>query len=572
MFFCKRDILKFLKINKYIFESKKCNSISKRRVILTSIPLVIFSQFINKSRAQQANNNILEADGIRRKPNKNNLNLTVKDFGAVGDGKSDDTNSIQAAADFTELNTGSYICFPNYDENYLIRSEIKVKEPGVKIFGFKGPTYNRGKKRKGNIILDEQAKCAFDMGNFRIWDKQDLNSNPADTWTIENIGVIQKLGTKPRSKNGFMFSSKTNGPDRGILLKECSASGLNASVYVPNPDDQISLSTFVIENCCFSNNNYSVFVEGRVCGARIVGNQMEQNILGAIHGALDGPVYIADNMLEGQPNTINITSHKNGNRLGVVIERNYFELNTGDYLIKIKLSSNTGVIIVQNNYDLNIKSKDFLVITGGGAANVTLGKNLFEPRCVTFDQCIGTIKYGSRILDDVNFYRIRRFLMGMGNRSALLLISDYENLLTNNNHKSIKLKAKDTYVSPFGPLKCISAAYPISLETSVQKFDVLGISIYCYIPQTDFCTIQLFNNLNEIYMDGSKVEIDTNGKWCLLNFAFFAQKDTQNLFLRFTNSKYIKIAAISVYNFGQHNNSGSDVKEIYPVMPNIFLT
>ncbi len=349
--------LKFEKITR-----KVQTNLAKRKIFLSWI----YAGAVELFSTTQAFPDYKYDKNIEGKINKlksNNSLITIKDFGAIGDGMRDDSPYIQAAVDYTEHVLGSYICIPNYDESYLINSEIILTEPGIKIFGFKGSTYNRGRKRSGNIILGDNASCAFNLGNFRLWNKQNKNSNPADSWTISNIGIVQKSDLEPRTKNGFMFSSKTDGPDRGVLISECSTSGLNSSVYIPNPEVPISLSTLNIENCCFSGNNYAVFVEGRVCGARIIGNQMEQNALGGIHGALDGPVYIADNMLEGQPNAINITSHKNGNRLGVFIERNYFELNTGEYLIRIEMGSSTGVIVVKNNYDLNIKSKDF---RGGG--------------------------------------------------------------------------------------------------------------------------------------------------------------------------------------------------------------
>jgi len=561
---------KLKRINFFIQFRKNKNHFIHRRLIVSSWIYALLSIIHSSSSALSNNNEINKSDKQNKKINRKNLYVTVKDFGAIGDGVKDDTNFLKSAIQFAEQNLGTYVCIPNFDENYLINSELCFTEPGIKIFGFKGSTYNRGAKKNGNIILGEQADCAFNLGNFRIWNRTDINSNPADSWTITNIGVVQKSDLQPRIKNGFMFSSKTDGPDRGVVIRECSTTGLNSSVYIPNPDVPISLSTLIIENCCFSNNNYSVYSEGRVCGVRIVGNQMEQNTLGAIHGTFDGPVYIADNMLEGQPNTINIVSPKNGNRLGVIIERNYFELNTGEYLIRIEMASNTGVLIVKDNYDLNLKTKDFLVLTGGGAANITLGKNLFEPRCVTFDQCVGTVKYGSRILDDISYYKVRRFLTNMGNRSALVLISDYTNFIGSNNHNNIICDGKEIYISALGQIKCVSGASPISLDISVQQFDVLGISIFCFVLQKDNCTLQLFDIDNEIYMDGSNCEIDICGKWCLMNFAFYAQKNTKNLLLRLTYSKYIKIAGVAVKNYGKHVNDGTMTKEIYPVMPNFF--
>ncbi len=116
---------------------------------------------------------------------------------------------------------------------------------------------------------------------------------------------------------------------------------------------------------------------------------------------------------------------------------------------------------------------------------------------------------------------------------------------------------------------CVSGASPINLDMSAQEFDVLGISIYCYVSQKDHCTLQLFDIHNEIYMDGSTFEIDIDGKWCLINFSFYAQKNTKNLLLRFTYSKYIRIASIATKNYGKHINDGSNFKDIFPVMPNL---
>jgi len=119
--------------------------------------------------------------------------VSVKDYGAVGDGVADDTVAFQALATECEVGKATYFYVPNFNENYYIDDKITFNEPGEKVFGFAGGTYNRGTGKNGKILIGPNAPYAFDFGNERT------TGNPADNWSIANIAFLQATGVAART-------------------------------------------------------------------------------------------------------------------------------------------------------------------------------------------------------------------------------------------------------------------------------------------------------------------------------------------------------------------------------------
>lgn len=64
----------------------------------------------------------------------NGAQFNVRDYGAVGDGATDDASAIQAAIDAAELANGGVVYFPKPSNHYAITAQLKVKK-SIKLMG-----------------------------------------------------------------------------------------------------------------------------------------------------------------------------------------------------------------------------------------------------------------------------------------------------------------------------------------------------------------------------------------------------------------------------------------------------
>lgn len=349
--------------------------------------------------------------------------LDVRAFGtsgdySLGDSKgNDDSAALQAAATYCDNNLIPSMYLPTVRQNYLVDSPIVVTEPGLRIHGDKGPSYFRGSKKNGNLIIGE-ASHAIQIG-AGVGPGDDWGTNIADMWSVENIGFYANANTAFKSKTGIYYDRQTNGPDRGFMLSGISGVGLH-SVFrmAPKRDGvQIAMANLVVENSCLSNNRYGLFSEAPIYGLRFVGNQAEQNNNGsgddandggAIHGDFQGGITIMDNMLEGQPNAVNLDASSAAMR--VDFQRNYIETNTvnnSEYVIRMKTSQvflNNHANIGPNFFSGTSFPPGFATIEGKGNWTIVMKDNY----PITFKHWAGAVLHGSKIFSqDVNYFRLQ---------------------------------------------------------------------------------------------------------------------------------------------------------------------
>lgn len=492
--------------------------------------------------------------------------VSVKDFGAVGDGVADDTAAFQALATECDVGKATYFYVPNFNENYYIDDKIIFNEPGVKVFGFAGGTYNRGIGKNGKIIIGPNAPYAFDFGNERT------TGNPADNWSISNVAFIQATGVTANTKYGIALTSKTNGPDRGAIVRECSASGLAAGVYVPDLAVATRIANLIVENCCFSNNGYALYApNANIFGARIVGNQMEQNAIGAIHGAFNASVLIADNMLEGQNNTINITVPSiTGNRPCVVIERNYFEANAGDYLIQYQNVAKGQLIVKNNFFQIGSPAPSDIVRLLGGRIFVVINENSFGDFPITFSDSESLIEYGSQFLVDQSFYRVRR-ITSSTERSCQAIISDYSNFVDSDGlNTHVTFGTGTQFQTPYGLQFCVTGGGFVDIPMAVNNGDLFTLNVLCK-QGTEVVETQVWNaGTTAKLWEGNPDSLDLQNRWALVSITGRANQTTANIRLRFLGAAADSlIAGVAARNYGTHANDGTAVKNIYPVVPNL---
>ena len=257
------------------------------------------------------------------------------------DGVADASAKIQVVINQQEIESQiPYYFFPTTRQNYLLSSPLTLIKNGLLVFGFKAPTYNR-QQRKGWFLVDNN-QCGFNVGGS-------TNTQRGDSWTFRNIGFKPSKTALDRVPDGVRITATLDGPERGWNFDGVTFSVLNRGIYVANGAGFMA-ATVSVQNSVLCNNNYAFYGDQKVDGFRFVGNQCEQNVIGGIKLEGAGGINISDNMLEGQPNAIEIDGWSVQSGSQVEIKRNYFERNFGDFLISYKDTSyGKGVLEIANN-------------------------------------------------------------------------------------------------------------------------------------------------------------------------------------------------------------------------------
>ena len=463
----------------------------------------------------------------------------------IGNGVTNDSSEIQKVLTKTDLEFKNHVDISTLNNNYLVDETLVLQEPAM-IKGDAAATYNRGDGKTGKIVIGSTL-VALNLGNERqrgaapyVLDPANKRTkNLADQWTVKNLAFIQKTGEPARSKTAIQHTAKTDGPDRGFLMREVSGTGLKHLLHITHQQQQTQLATVVVENCCASNNGLPFFAEGNTNGARFVGNQIEQNLNGAIHGTYTGPVYIADNMLEGQRDAINITIPQiTGGRALLYAVRNYFEANSGDYCVNYQNNASTGWVETWGNWLQAYTSKDYVRISAGYPTVVNK-----DSQPVTFFGNGSGAVYGSDFLsyNGVSSYKVRD-LTGLGGVVAIRNHSDFvkhnpECVQANNIQASA-----DTVRTPYGTAHCIknnaSAIIPVGDVAIGEVCQVnLLASINPAVSGGSFVLQALNSNGSTVIAELGVSSMQSVGKYTLFTFAFKAQvAATGSIRVRFLSS------------------------------------
>lgn len=269
--------------------------------------------------------------------------------------------------------------------DYLVKTPVTLEKAGGGLVGTKLPSYTRGQKKAGNFVIDAAADSAINLPYDGLWTDAANQADPdyvfADSWTFKNIGFRQRTGAAYKSKVGIWYDMQNNGPHRHMLLDQVSGSGLRSVFEVAPKRTGVTttLANLIVQNSVLSNNRYGIYASGPVYCVRFVGNQAEQNNNGsgadqfdggAIHGNFAGAITITDNMLEGQPNAINIEPE--AARVNALVARNYLETNNVNNSQYVgRFATNQGFLNNTLTWGPNFFSgtdfpADFLRIEGSG--------------------------------------------------------------------------------------------------------------------------------------------------------------------------------------------------------------
>ena len=183
--------------------------------------------------------------------------VSVKDFGAVGDGVADDTVAIQAAC---TANPGKTIFFPQ--GNYLVSSTIDLTGLRVRLLG-EGAAFgsNRGTKLIFTAASGDMFNC--DANYYMTVRNLGINGDPSITYAttnrcfvINNITHMLFENVNIEGFNDAIVQDLTSGINFHLTINQCNISDCYYALYIKK-----SCHLITITNSFFSNNGYGVRVE-----------------------------------------------------------------------------------------------------------------------------------------------------------------------------------------------------------------------------------------------------------------------------------------------------------------------
>jgi hypothetical protein len=302
--------------------------------------------------------------GAVNRPINSKLNdvISVKDFGAVGDGTTDDTVAIQAAINYGQTVVGSNpltrnaaIYFPA--GIYVTSSSLTVSYP-ISFIGDSSVT---------SVIQPTSALVAPAL----VWGVNGTTPRPGYAIVIEKLGFNGANTTNSFAHGISMYCSHTEIKDcvvqnfagHGIYATDAYSNIVHHNWIASNKLDAIHLDNscniFVIsDNYLLSSGNNGIQVLG---GNKVIidGNDIESNKLNGIYVYCVGTVpirscqisnnYFESNNLAGSNYHINI--NRNGNEISNInVTYNYFENDGATFCIYVN-GCNNGTVI--NNQTTN---------------------------------------------------------------------------------------------------------------------------------------------------------------------------------------------------------------------------
>jgi len=346
------------------------------------------------------NENALSADGVlfiqagagavtRTAQAKMRDVVSVKDFGAAGDGVADDTSAFAAA-----LATGKSVFIP--DGTYLITSQLTVSSPGQMIFG---AGWGKSIVQRGNdtsfIIFNVTAAYGVVFQDFKIQEVDAFQTNTGSFITCPIGGgtdvLIQGMwfwygwvqvrclaGTSNITFSNTVFETSRKGAifsSSSARNKVVGCTFWKNSADFSNPADR-GYAIFLAKNGTYSfgSDNWN-----------IVGNYFAENVYGAfIIADISEGVQIVGNFFEipsqvdnGQKSDIELTS-----------------------CTRFSIAGNTSNSVFNSYLPGGRGCKYVVDLAGGGNTNIVIGVNQFEPGV------LGTINDPSRVVDPVGSYSI----------------------------------------------------------------------------------------------------------------------------------------------------------------------
>lgn len=266
----------------------------------------------------------------------------------------DHSSAFQSAvARARELKTNTIYVPTSLGQNYRIDTTVVIDGTfsGFAIVSDSMPKYQgfAATEPEYNGYITGAANPFFNYGT----DNTTASSNQV---VLYRCMFYQPFGT---TSTAFAFRQNNNGPHRGFRAVECSATGFSdVFTFEAATPTNLSVASVVIEGGCYRSNVNVANALTRGFGLRVVGNQAEQGA--KFVGEWDGPITIADNMLEGQNNVLNFDS----NAPQVDVRQNYAELIMGDYFCRVRGTNKLATVNLGMQYLSRIEAVDVYRVEG----------------------------------------------------------------------------------------------------------------------------------------------------------------------------------------------------------------
>lgn len=191
----------------------------------------------------------------------------IRDFGAVGDGRTDDTNALKSAFAFIATHNGGEILFPEGD--YIVSSPVVLPSgitiKGVNALHSNASTNNVVQRNTSRITLAGANKAIFRIGECT--EKVALRDIELYAQSIDKTVGVEAVGAYTSSQ-GFAFENVTfNNFWRGIYAHGMDVTNqhwqfdyikLNQCRFIYNRDagiyTNVKNSDWKIEGCLFINH------------------------------------------------------------------------------------------------------------------------------------------------------------------------------------------------------------------------------------------------------------------------------------------------------------------------------
>lgn len=268
----------------------------------------LFIPFIFSCNAQVKTNNIDEKENHVNSSVNELFYVSVKEFGAKGDGKTNDSPAFQKAIEFCEKNSRKTLFIP-YGK-FLLKDPIIFERGGVQIIGI------------GAILREESwlKNISSEFKNTKPFDGSTLiiprnstgflfSETVGDPIRIADIQFIaQDLRTQGNTI-GILFKSEFNGPTWPFIIERCHFNGFNFAVKFSSKN-QYNVAFVQFRNNAFKQNDECVYFgdsnqrtsagqRNLAWGFTFENNMCHDNSRILRAGFAKGAVNIRDNNFEG---------------------------------------------------------------------------------------------------------------------------------------------------------------------------------------------------------------------------------------------------------------------------------
>jgi hypothetical protein len=273
--------------------------------------------------------------------------VSVKDFGAVGDGVIDDKPAIQIAINYLMANNGASLYFP--DGIYYLATPVTIN------FDAQNTMRLHGSSTSNYFGFDTGgARITGAVGMESMFILTKTNLATAGGYGFECDHIFFKSASVGMAGPLTAIKNKIGGaPARPFVIANCGFIGFDKAIVSEIPAGGATttgICQVTIRESTFVANNYALYGSGNIgpiMNLLFIGNASENG--GKIYSNQHGGTFaITDNLLEGQADAIEINC---GFAAGE-IARNYFELNSG-YLMKVTATNPNTQCRVHSNYMLN---------------------------------------------------------------------------------------------------------------------------------------------------------------------------------------------------------------------------